>query len=120
GFLGLASARRISSPNSKGSTTWHYYYNTTIQTPTHAIPAELRIYSPPDDVAHPDYTIAHVVAKAHLAANGTALLDAISVAPVPGDPEDDSYEDRVPDLPYPFIFALGVVQKSEHQSDDGT
>ncbi|KIP08005.1 hypothetical protein PHLGIDRAFT_53694, partial [Phlebiopsis gigantea 11061_1 CR5-6] len=95
GYLGLASPRRISSPNSRGATTWHYHYSTTIQTPTASIPAELRVYSPPEDVPHPDFTIADVVAKVHIASNGTAMMDAITISPFPGDPLDDEYENQV-------------------------
>ncbi|KAL7284959.1 hypothetical protein ACG7TL_000048 [Trametes sanguinea] len=44
--------------------------------------------------------------------SNTVLMDAISIAALPGDPNDDSYQDAAPDSPYPFISLVGGVSSS--------
>ncbi|OBZ78509.1 hypothetical protein A0H81_02121 [Grifola frondosa] len=83
------------------------------------LPAELRIYSPRNDTPLPDNTIAFVVAKAHAPANGTILLDALSIYPFPGDPNSDDYQDAIPDMPYPFAYGLGSIQAKHEVLADG-
>ena len=126
GFFALASGRRVavsrlnsSNPqadSSKSPSRWFCFYTTSLQCANHdAIDAQLRVYSPRDDIPLQDNTIAFVLAKLHVPSNGTALLDALTVHPVPGDPQDEAYEGNVPDMPYPFVFGLGTTQGA-HQT----
>jgi hypothetical protein len=48
----------------------------------------------------------------------TFLLEAIHIAPEPGDPTTDDYEETVPDFPFPCILVHGTVS-SEHKLDNG-
>ncbi|EDR08113.1 uncharacterized protein LACBIDRAFT_297814 [Laccaria bicolor S238N-H82] len=97
GFFALASGRRlaITKPGAK-SRTWYCYYSTTIQTSTgNILPADLRIYSPINDVVHPDNTIAFVIAKAYIPPNDTTFLDVLHLAICPGDPSSVVFESPV-------------------------
>ncbi|KAH9916160.1 hypothetical protein B0H21DRAFT_886979 [Amylocystis lapponica] len=121
GFFGLGAGRRASARTRNGNTTFFCYYTTTLQcSDGDMIPAELRVYSPRDDVPHPDDTIAFVVAKLFVPLKGTALLDAYSVYAVPGDPASDTYEASIPDMPYPFVYGLGIVRSKWGPLPDGT
>jgi hypothetical protein len=68
-----------------------------------------------NDIPHADNTIAFVYARAHVTNDSTVLMDASHVVPCPGNPEDETYEDSAPDLPHPFVIALGHVSgKASH------
>jgi len=111
GFFALASGRRVQTVRpGTAIRTWHAHYTTTIQcsSPPH-VPADLCIYSPINDVLHPDDTIAFVVAWVHIPPTGTILLDAIRIVPLPGDPSHDSYDDAVPNFQFPMVYGLGIV-----------
>jgi hypothetical protein len=100
---------------------WHAHYATTIQCADgNTIPADLRIYSPMNDVLHADDTVAFIYARAHLPNNSPALLDASHIVACPGDPTDNDYEDSVPDLPHPFVIALGHVTGRASHSANGS
>ncbi|KAI0640433.1 hypothetical protein C8Q79DRAFT_921702, partial [Trametes meyenii] len=112
----------ITRPSSTSSTAlaFHCYYATAIQCASgDSIPAELRVYSPPNDTPLPDDTIVFLVAKLHLRPNDSALLDAVQLFPVPGNPSSETYQDNVPDMPYPNIYAIGVVQGKHEVLADG-
>jgi hypothetical protein len=116
-FFALANGHRLQTLKPGTSVrTWHAHYATTIQciTPPY-VPADLRIYSPINDVLHPDNTIAFVVARVHIPHTGDILLDALHIVPCPGNPSDDSYDDTVPDFQFPMVYGLGVVS-SPHES----
>ena len=122
GFFALASGRRlaITKPGAK-SKTWYCYYSTTIQTSSgNILPADLRIYSPMNDVVHPDNSVAFVIAKAYIPPNDTTFLDALHLAICPGDPSSDSYEESLPDCPYPWIFGVGHVPSKAETLTDNT
>ena len=94
-FFTLASGRRLQTI--KPGTTiraWHAHYTTTIQcvAPLY-VPADLRVYSPINDILHPDDTIAFIVARVHLPQTSNILLDAIHIVPFPGDPSNNAYGD---------------------------
>ena len=117
GFFALANGHRLQTLKPGTSVrTWHAHYATTIQciTPPY-VPADLHIYSPINDVLHPDNTIAFVVARVHIPHTGDILLDALHIVPCPGNPSDDSYDDTVPDFQFPMVYGLGVVS-SPHES----
>lgn len=106
GFVGLTSGRRVRSdvtrPDGTPLVLWHVIYDTCIicaQPPS--LPAELRKYSPINDVVYPDDTVAFIVAKAYVPPvniSKTVLLDTILMIPVPGDPSSTEYDEHVPDL----------------------
>ena len=54
-------------------------------------------------------TVAFVIAKGHFAVGEPIFLDTYLLAPFPGDPNDENYEDPIPDVPHPFIFIIGQV-----------
>jgi hypothetical protein len=64
GFLCLAQGRRVMSTRPNTNTrTWHAHYVTSVQCANgDAFPAELRVYSPMNDVVHPDNTVAFIYA----------------------------------------------------------
>jgi len=47
------------------------------------VPTDLRIYSPINDVLHPDDIITFVVARLHIPPKGTILLDVIRIVSGP-------------------------------------
>ena len=117
GFFALANGHHMQTQKPGTSAhTWHAHYATTIQciTPLY-VPADLRIYSPINDVLHPDNTIAFVVARVHIPCTEDILLDAIHIVPCPGNPLDDSYNDSVPYFQFSMVYRLGVVS-SPHES----
>ncbi|KAI0668642.1 hypothetical protein C8Q78DRAFT_1081033 [Trametes maxima] len=82
-------------------------YGARLETPS---PQSFVFIAPPNDTPLPDDTIIFLVAKLHLWPNDITLLDAIQLFPVPGDPSSEFYQDNIPDMPYPNIYAIGVVQ----------
>src|SRR6267154_6240230 len=85
GFFALASGRRLQTTKPGTTTrTWHAHYTTTIQciSPPY-LPADVRIYSPINDVLHPENTIAFIVARVHVPSTGDILLDAL-IRKIPG------------------------------------
>ena len=126
GFFSLTSGRRIRTdvPRSNGTSqgVYHVYYETIVQcSQTDLITAELRKYSPPGETVLQNDTIAYVVAKAYMPPPSmprTFLLEAIHIAPEPGDPTSDDYEESVPDFPFPSFFIQGTVS-DEHKVDEG-
>jgi hypothetical protein len=116
GFFGLASGRHISLPRPSDSSlsTNYVVYTTSIQlNPTTAVPAEIRMWSPRNSIVHSDDSVAFIIAKAFVpaphAASATVLLDPYFIHVFPGNPQDDSYKDSIPDLPFPYVYALGTV-----------
>lgn len=122
GFFALTSGRRLQTIRPGTTTrTWHAHYTTTVQcvSPPY-VPADLRIYSPMNDILHADNTIAFVVARVHVPQSGDILLDAIRIVPCPGDPSLDSYDDTVPDFQFPLVYGLGVVSSPHETLPNGS
>ena|ERR1700722_10555955 len=120
GFFALASGRRVSTTKS-GSTKaiTHCHYSTTIQCSEGTVlPADIRIFIRSTDFIHPDNTVAFIVSKVAFISPESTLLDAIFIVPMPGNIEDNSYEDTLPDFPYPLIFGLGPVTALHERSFD--
>lgn len=127
--LGVGTRRAVQKPvspsktPSSSSSTWYIFYPTTIQCPNDPVglglSAEVRIYSPPGDIPHPENTIAFIVAKACFPNSGPVLLDAISIHPIPGDPLSPDYEDRAPDMLYPYVYGLGTTYAKAETLADG-
>jgi hypothetical protein len=121
GFFGLAEGKRVMTTRPNNTRIWHAHYTTTVQcTDGSSLPANVRIYSPMNDVLHPDDTVAFIYARAHISASSTVVMDASHVVPVPGNALDDSYEDSVPNLPNPFVIALGHVSGKASHLPDGS
>jgi hypothetical protein len=72
------------------------------------IPLDIRIYSPTTDMIKADHTVAFIIGRVAFS-TATAQMDAFYLIPVPGDVDSDSYEDNIPDFPYPLLFGLGTV-----------
>jgi hypothetical protein len=47
-------------------------------------------------------------------------MDTLEIIPCLGDPDDDSYQDSVPDMPNPFLIALGHVSGKPSHLPDGS
>jgi hypothetical protein len=84
------------------------------------LPADLRIYSPVNDILHPDNTIAFVIARVHTPHNGDILLDALHIVPCPGDPSQNSYNETVPNFQFPMVYGLGIVSTSHETLPNGS
>jgi hypothetical protein len=84
------------------------------------VPADLHIYSPINDVLHPDDTITFVVAQLHIPPTGTILLDVIRIVPFPSDPLHDSYDDAVPNFQFPMVYGLGIVSSPHETLHNGS
>ncbi|EMD31001.1 hypothetical protein CERSUDRAFT_36819, partial [Gelatoporia subvermispora B] len=94
GFFALANGERVVStkPNSTVRTA-HCIYTTAVQcSPSVALPAQIRVYSPQNDVPLADGLVAFVVAKAAFPLHESVLLDAYFVVPLPGDPTKEEYD----------------------------
>ena len=66
--------------------------------------------------------MAFLVAKAYIPPGniaGNVLLEAVHVAPLPGDPSEDSYDDHLPDFAHPLVFGLGTVTAAVDNLPDG-
>ena len=120
-FFALAEGRPVMTTCANNTRIWHAHYTTTIQCADGStLPANVRIYSPMNDVLHADNTIAFVYALAHIPINSIVVMDASHVLPFPGDPQTDSYEDSVPNLPNPFVIALGHVSGNASHLPEGS
>ncbi|KAI6027247.1 hypothetical protein EDC04DRAFT_2523398, partial [Pisolithus marmoratus] len=125
GFFGLANSEHVKTLKTGSSTaTYHCLYETTIQCTSGVIfPAMLHVYSPFNNVALPDNTIAFISAKASIPSSipdEPVLLEGMYVMPVPGDPTSDIYKHAVPNFPYPVVVGLGVVSMQPWMLSDGT
>ena len=84
------------------------------------MPADLCIYSPINDILHPDNTIAFVVARVHVPQTRNILLDVICIVPFPGDPSHDSYDEAVPNFQFPMVYGLGIVLSPHETLQNGS
>jgi hypothetical protein len=93
------------------------------ETPDTKLPADLRVFTRLTDPIYPDFTLAFVIAKSYIPAGdvpGDLLLDALYIAPFPGDPGDrEEYDNALPDFRWPVIFGLGTVAGSSDDEPDG-
>ncbi|KAH6906943.1 hypothetical protein BKA70DRAFT_1026189, partial [Coprinopsis sp. MPI-PUGE-AT-0042] len=122
GFLALANGRRVlgGSKPSASRVPPFLLYDTAIQCKNgDMIPATFRYYAPPSENPFPDNSVVETTAKFHIAPNETAHLDAIKHAVVPGDPSLDTYEDGIPDVPFPSVFVVANVSGPVSSSPDG-
>lgn len=117
GLFSLQAGRRVHSSftkrNGEKMTVSHAHYTTAVicRNPPQ-LPAELRVYSRANDIILPDETVAFVIAKGFIPPSnvpGDLLLDAMHVAPFPGNPAGDNYDDCLPDFHWPLLFGVGNV-----------
>jgi hypothetical protein len=123
GFLGLANGRRETTSkvgrDKKDVRIQHIHYDTSLLCiDGSGITAELRTFSTTSDTILRDHTVAFVIAKCHFVPHQTALLEAYYIAHVPGNPNSDTYEDHIPDIPIPFVFCIGHVLGNVPMPDD--
>ncbi|KAI6099371.1 hypothetical protein EDD16DRAFT_1497599, partial [Pisolithus croceorrhizus] len=123
-FFALANGDHVKTLRAGSSTAmYHRVYETTIQcTSGINFPAMLRIYSPFNDVALPDNTVAFVSAKVCIPAttpHDPVLLEGIYVMAVLGDPASNSYESSIPDFPHLVVIGLGSVTSPLRTLMDG-
>lgn len=129
GLFGVANGRRVQGPTKASTSTSNLatsrplfvQYDTAIQCRNgDTIPATIRTYSHPSQAVLPDNTVVYLTAKGYIAPLETAHLDAMSLTPIPGDANSDTYEDHIPDLTTPFVFILGNVSVPLQELSDGT
>ena len=112
GFFAITDGHRVQTTKviSEGNVLKMNYivYTTSIQcTSGNAIAAELRVFVSPSSTILSDDTVAFVIAKAAIALDNDALLEACCLAAVPGNVSDSDYQDGIPHVLYPHIFAVG-------------
>ncbi|KAM5542575.1 hypothetical protein V8D89_003670 [Ganoderma adspersum] len=117
----VSPTKKASSTPSASSSTWYNFYSTTIQysDAAAALPAQIRVYSPPGDLPLAEDTIAFMVAKVHIPDKGLILLDAICMHPLPGNPQSSDYEDGAPDMLYPYVYGIGTSKGKAETLADG-
>ena len=110
-----------SSTTSSSSSTWFNFYSTTIRysDDAPALPALIRVYSPPGDLPLDENTIVFMVAKVLVPDKGDVLLDAICMYPLPGDPASSDYEDATPEMVYPYVYGIGTPKGKAETLADG-
>ena len=114
GFFALANGRRLQTIKPGTDVrTWHAHYTTTVQCSSPPfLPADLRIYSPINDILHSDNTIAFVIARVHVPHSGDTLMDAVHIIPCPGDPSQDLYDETVLNFQFPMVYGLSIVSSA--------
>ena len=114
GYFCVANARRVSVNKASGATAYYWLYATTIRCNDNSTPAaELRVYARQSDFSLSDNTIVEAIAQVHFPNDqGLILLECSEVIPVPGQPSDPGYDDRVPNS-YPTLYVLGNVVDNE-------
>jgi hypothetical protein len=121
GFFCLAEGKRVMTTRANNTRIWHAHYTSSVQCADgSSLPANIRIYSPMNDIPHADNMIAFVHARAHISNDFTVVMDASEIVACPGNPEDDAYQDTVPDMPNPFVLALGHVSGKASHLPDGS
>lgn len=101
GFLGVANNRRDSrltkNRSGKEVRSYHTYYSTALHTAQgQSNEVELRVWNSSSDTFYPDDTILYTMAKMYAPPNQPFLLEAMHVAPVPGDPSLENISPRCP------------------------
>ncbi|KAI6126567.1 hypothetical protein F5141DRAFT_996923 [Pisolithus sp. B1] len=124
GFFVLTNGDCVKTFRAGLSTTmYHCVYETTIQCTSGIVfPTMLHMYSPFNDMALPDNTVAFVSAKVCIPATilcDPVLLEGICVMAVLGDPTSNSYESSIPDFPHPMVIGLGSVTSPTRTLADG-
>ncbi|KAI6096813.1 hypothetical protein EDD17DRAFT_1477767 [Pisolithus thermaeus] len=125
GFFVLANRDHVRTFRPGSSTmTYHCIYETTIQCTSGIIfPAMLCTYSPFNNMALPDNTVAFVSAKVCMPVttpDDPMLLEGICVIAVPSDPATNSYESGIPDFPHLMVMGLGSVVSPTRTLADST
>ncbi len=112
GFFALADGHVETTPKSQTIIRHHCLYNTTIQCSSdRPLPTELRVWCSSSNYSVlPNNTVAFIIAKAVI--DTKSLLEAWLVSPMPGHPDDDDYDDHLPNILYPFVMGVGHVVMS--------
>ena len=121
GFFALSNGRHITLSVAGGDRPKTFImYSSTIQCEQDdvAIPADVRLYARPSHAILPDNTIVWMLAKAYLPPTRSANLDVVFLKSVPGDPDDDDYEEQAPDFPYPVFFGVGQISSTHRVLED--
>ncbi|KAJ3831709.1 hypothetical protein F5878DRAFT_667274 [Lentinula raphanica] len=120
GVFALTDGIRTAMAPTPGSALYAMVYNTVIDYgagpcipgAVTAIAASIHIYSPPQKCHIPppkDHTLAFIVGQFALRATGQpALIDATSIFPISGDPDNPSYDTTIPFFTS-FLSSVGTV-----------
>ncbi|KAJ7631286.1 hypothetical protein DFH06DRAFT_1224122 [Mycena polygramma] len=123
GLFSLREGSRISIVKPAGNTSTTVYYQQYLTAVAclsgQRIPATLRVYSPPGDHALPDGTVILAFTKALFLKAKDVSLEVIRMAPFPGDPSSDEYQDNIPDWTIPMVSAVGHVGSKTETLEDG-
>jgi hypothetical protein len=120
-FFCLAEGRWVMMTRANNTHIWHAHYTTSVQCADGtSLPANICIYSPMNDIVHTENMITFIYAQAYITNDSTVLMDASHIIPCPGNPDEDCYQDSVPNLPNPFVIALGHVSGRAGHLPDGS
>lgn len=115
GIFSLGNGRRVSVPKGDSSTWFCYYESSITLLNGGTIPAEMRIYSPPDDAPLADNSVVYASARAAFPKDGAAILDVFWLKKF--NISDDSDLDALPDDPPVTAFGIGVVQAKSNAAN---
>jgi hypothetical protein len=91
----------------------HVHYDTTVACLEGLpIPADVVVECSPSQPLLRDNTAAFVIGRTFVPScseHGPILRDALQVSPIPGNPDDASYDTHVPSFPIPVVIAQGSV-----------
>ncbi|KAH9984944.1 hypothetical protein BJV77DRAFT_1034934 [Russula vinacea] len=91
----------------------HVHYDTTVACLEGLpIPADVIVECSPSQPLLRDNTAAFVIGRTFVPSRGERgpiLLDTLQVSPIPGDPDDASYDTHVPSFSIPVVIAQGSV-----------
>ena len=106
----------------QGSLPHTFYYTALILRQPPAAPVKIHVYSLLNEVIITDQMVMHVVAKVYIPPPehpGDILMEAMSIAPIPGDPSWEMYDSGLPELPHPFVFGHGHMCGLSTELRDG-
>ena len=128
GFFCIARGNRLRinkplrgpSASTASTGTWYALYDSTISCVNESFAsAELRVYSPPSEVIHPDGSIVFVIGKSFIqTGQNCSLIDVSHMHVLPSDISSPDYQDRAPGFSHSFVSCIGLVCGEHNVLDD--
>ena len=100
----------------------HIHYDTTVACLEGLpIPADLMVDCCPTEPVLQENTAAFVIGRTFVPSrSGPILVDAVQVSPIPGNPQEPSYERHIPSFPVPVMIAQGTVASASSTNSCAT
>jgi hypothetical protein len=107
----------------KGTISYTHYDTAVVCRHLPQLPAELRVYVCGTELIS-DHTVSIVIVKGYVPPSdvaGDLLLNALYIAPFPGNPSGDSieYNRTLPDFHWHLLFGLGSVSGASTELPNG-